>query len=70
MLFQKNRYANETHDNFTHTWPISWAIVNAAARPLSWTIAHEDLGEHIRPNSANPKVSQFLWSELWQRFSL
>lgn len=42
------------------TWPNSWAMVNAADRPLSWTMAHDD-GRHIVPSSASPNVSHFIW---------
>ena len=42
----------------THTCPSSWAMVKAALRPLSWTIA-QLLRLHMVPSSARPSVSQF-----------
>lgn len=54
---------------WTYTWPNSWAIVNAADNPLSWTMAHDDC-RHIVPNSANPNVSHFIWLVLRQICSL
>lgn len=53
----------------TYTCPNSWAIVNAADKPLSWTIAQEN-GLHIVPNSANPNVSHFISVGLRQICSL
>lgn len=55
--------------NPTYTCPNSWAIVNAADRPLSWTIAQDD-GRHIVPNSANPNVSHLIWFAFRQICSL
>ena len=43
---------------YTYTCPNSCAIVNAALKPLSCTIAQLCL-PHIVPNSARPNVSQF-----------
>lgn len=42
----------------SYTCPSSWAIVNAADNPLSWTTAH-DARLHIVFNSARPNVSHF-----------
>lgn len=53
----------------THTWPSSWAIVKAADRPLSWTMA-QDCFLHIVPNSAKPNVSHLLRFARWQICSL
>lgn len=52
-----------------YTCPSSCAIVKAADKPLSWTIAHDD-GRHIVPNSANPNVSHFFWFAFRQICSL
>jgi len=45
-------------------------MVNAADRPLSWTIAHDDSFWQTVPSSAKPNVSQVLVSGSRQIFSL
>lgn len=60
----------------SYTCPSSWAIVNAADNPLSWTTAH-DARLHIVFNSARPNVSHFCSLALrhicslkiWMKFS-
>lgn len=44
----------------TDTCANSWAMVNAADKPLSSMTAHDEDGSHIWPRSARPKVSHDL----------
>ena len=39
-------------------WPISWAIMNPLARPISWFILHDRRESHIPWTPARPSVPQ------------